>query len=154
MEASMCIMGCQPIIYSLVIFKKLIWVDVKHPLTNFWGVNSRLDSPSENFLNPTETCCPPCPTSKNIWPLHCWRPLDHKSHIECLSHQQNTCLFASFLNLVNFWQTRFCSKWSHHYKSNAIKFLTLNISFHLTRTCMNNWRCPCEVNELSLRVVV
>ena len=54
MEASMCIMGCQPIIISLVNFKKLIWVDVKDPLTNFWGVNSGLDSPSENFLNPTK----------------------------------------------------------------------------------------------------
>lgn len=56
--------------------------------------------------------------------------------------QLNTCLFASIINLVNCWQTQFRSKWSHHhYKSNAIKLLTLNISFHLTRTCMNNWRC-------------
>jgi hypothetical protein len=35
MEASRCIMGCQPIAISLVIFKKLTWADVKHPLTNF-----------------------------------------------------------------------------------------------------------------------
>ena len=46
MEANGYIMGCQPINISLVIFKKLTWADIKHPLTNFWGVGSGLDSPS------------------------------------------------------------------------------------------------------------
>jgi hypothetical protein len=39
MEVSGCIMGCQPIIISPVIFNKLTWADNKHPLTNFWDVN-------------------------------------------------------------------------------------------------------------------
>lgn len=65
------------------------------------------------------------------------------AHLFKVQPQLNTCFFASIINLVNCWQTQFRSKWSHHhYKSNAIKFLTLNISFHLTHTCMNKWRCP------------
>jgi hypothetical protein len=39
MEVSGCIMGCQPIIISPVIFNKLTWADDKHPRTNFWDVN-------------------------------------------------------------------------------------------------------------------
>jgi hypothetical protein len=66
MKVSGCIMGCQPIIISLVIFKKLTWADIKHPLTNFGDVKSGLDGPSKIFLNPTKTCCPPRPTSKKI----------------------------------------------------------------------------------------
>jgi hypothetical protein len=48
MEASGCIMGCQPITTSLFIFKKLTWADVKHPLTNFWGAKSGLSSPLDH----------------------------------------------------------------------------------------------------------
>jgi hypothetical protein len=80
MEASGCIMGCQPIIISVVIFNKLTWADVKHPLMNFWGVKSRLDSPLEIFLNPTKVCCPSRPTLIKVLPLHSWRPLDYESH--------------------------------------------------------------------------
>jgi hypothetical protein len=43
MKPSGLIMGCEPIIINLVILKKLTWVDIKHPLTNFRGVRSGLD---------------------------------------------------------------------------------------------------------------
>ena len=49
-KASGRIMRCQPIITSSIIFKKLIWVDVKYPLTNFQGDKSGLGKPSKLFF--------------------------------------------------------------------------------------------------------
>ena len=66
-EASGCIMRCQSIITSPVILKKLIWADVKYPLTNFRGVRSGLGQPSKEISEPDRKLLPIPPNfEKNI----------------------------------------------------------------------------------------
>ena len=59
------------------------------PYKPFRGRNnmSRAATPQRDrdFLDPPENLWPPCLISKKPLPLHSWRPLLHKSHIECIS---------------------------------------------------------------------
>ena len=60
-------MRCQPIITSPAILKKLIWVDVKFPLTDFRGDKSGLGKPSKKFFEPDQKMLPIPPNfEKNI----------------------------------------------------------------------------------------
>ena len=61
-------MRCQPIITSPIIFKKLIWVDVKDPLTNFRGDKSGLGKPSKFIFEPGQIMLPIPP---NFEKKHC-----------------------------------------------------------------------------------
>ena len=63
------------------------------PPYELWGVSNpgegshpaKILPPPGIFWNPTKNWCLPRPTSNKILPLHSWRPLDYKSHIECTS---------------------------------------------------------------------
>ena len=63
------------------------------------GVKSGRGQPSWENFDMSENCCPTRPTSKKKLPLHSWRPLDYKSHIECTSPSrskiQYTCALPS-----------------------------------------------------------
>ena len=60
-------MHSQPIITRPIILKKLIWVDVKDPLTNFWGDKSGLGKPSNLLFEPGQIMLPIPPNfEKNI----------------------------------------------------------------------------------------
>ena len=45
----------------------------------------QLPKRNQDFLDLIKNLCTPCPTSKKSLPLHFWRPLIDKSHIECTS---------------------------------------------------------------------
>ena len=79
-------------------------VDVKNLPTNFPGeVDSGKGSPPKrnlDLLDPTEKFCPPARlNSKTPLPLHSWRPLIHKSHIECTSPSRSKIQYTSSLPL-------------------------------------------------------
>ena len=79
MEASGCIT------IGLAIFKELIWVGVKHPLMNFEVSNPDWVTLYKYLWTRPKYVARPAQLQKKILPLHSWRLLDHKSHIECTS---------------------------------------------------------------------
>ena len=87
--------------------------DIKHPLTNFGGVWSGRGQPSREIFEPDWKLLPTPPNFEKTLPLHSWRPLDYKSHIERTSLSRPKSNIYVHFHWVNKQLTRISlSKWN------------------------------------------